>query len=135
MTTDKTSQNELYGYSLDGETFHGRYATRAEALAEGIKAAIEDERDTVTTGRHDAPPHTSEFMPDIDDILEHMAQKASDDYDGEDWPDVGKDDVMEARQQLEAALDAFANAVHAVSPPCFHYVVDEQTHDVPGASA
>lgn len=43
MTTDKTSQNELYGYSLDGETFHGRYTTRAEALAEGIKAAIEDD--------------------------------------------------------------------------------------------
>lgn len=75
-------------------------------------------------------------MPDIDDILEHMTQQADDNYgDCDMWPDIGKNDVLEARQQLEAALDAFANAVHAVSPPCFHYVVDERAHDVPGASA
>lgn len=128
---------EIFGYSLDGETYHGRFSTRLEAIAEGIIAAREDSErapgETFTTGRHDNPAQASEFVPDIDDILDHMAQKASDDYDAEDWPDIGKDDLLEEQAVLSAALQAFAEAVQRVSPPTFHYIVDEQTHVVPEA--
>lgn len=128
----------LYGYSLDGETFHGHYATRDEAIAAGIQDNAEERYlspgSEFTTGRHDAPAVASEFVPDVDDILEHMAQKADDEYGECDmWPDIGKDDIVEARQQLEAALQNFANAVQAVSPPSFHFVVDTEPHVIPEA--
>lgn len=127
--------NEIYGYSLDGETFHGRYATRAEALTAGLKDNEEQgylsPGSKLMTGRHDDPSHTSAYMPDVDDILEHMSQKADDEHgDCDMWPDIGKDDIVEARQQLEAALKNFAEAVHAVSPPTFHFVVDTEAHTV-----
>lgn len=128
---------EAYGYSLDGETFHGRFATRAIAIAAGGAAALET-RDLrpgakFQTGRHDNPAHAREFIPDIDDILEHMTQKASDDYDAEDWPDIGKEGAAEEQQALSIALQNFADAIQRVDPPTFHYIVDEQTHVVPEA--
>lgn len=130
--------SEIYGYSLDGETFHGRYATREEAVAAGVKANQEERYlspgSEFQTGRHDDPAHASAFIPDVDDILEHMAQKADDEYgDCDMWPDISKDDIVEARQQLEAALQNFADAVQGVSPPCFHFIVDTESHRVPEA--
>lgn len=129
--------NEIFGYSLDGETYHGRYATRDEAVEEAIRANSESlylpPSGEFTTGRHDDPAHASEFVPDIDDILDHMANKASDDYDAEDWPDLGPNDALEAQARLKASLDEFAEAIQLCSPPTFHYIVDEQTHTMPGA--
>lgn len=112
-----------YAYSFDDEFFQGNFHTREDAVAACIAHAREvgelSPGDSFTTGRADAAPHARSFAPDIDDILEHMANKAPDDYDADNWPEfVAALDADTSRTKLrnihESALWARSKITYAL---------------------
>lgn len=72
-----------YGFGTDPERYHGGYATRAEAVAEGFAASTgEGAVITVLEGRHGAID-AAIFDEDrlMDDLCDHNAEVADEDDD------------------------------------------------------
>lgn len=134
MTTDKTSQNELYGYSFDQEVFHGKYASREEAASAAISENDAEAGAKFWTGKNDDPPHASAFIQDADDLLDYMAQRAYDEYDeqADDWPG---DYTPEQRTEVDRLLGNLADYIQSIDPPKFYLIGEVQEHVVPGESA
>ena len=94
----------IWGYSVDGESYQCPYESREEAIAEAKECCEGDF--FVAQG---VQPLPSTFMPDADEILESMGERAADSESGEwaeDWPPVPS---KEAKQELETFLKTWAD--------------------------
>lgn len=100
-------------YSADGEYYH----------SDMCSAICDKEAGDVTYIGEAVKPCASEFVPDVDWILEDMSERA---YDcigeaAEDWPDVSQD----AKDELEAFLNDWAVRNCQVN---FYKVVNEREY-------
>lgn len=99
-----TSKNVWgYGPGPDEERWSGVCETREEAIKEA-RAEFATKEDPVpvvyvVTGRVPSP---LEFMPDVDDLLERMGERAGDEMGdvAEDFPDVSEDGKTELKHLL-----------------------------------
>ena len=95
---------EVWGHSDDRNTdlWRGACPSREEAILDGT-SEYGGEPFWVQRG---VPRDPADYVPDVADIIEQMAENAADDV-GEpaaDWPDVGK----EAKAALAALLQTWA---------------------------
>lgn len=95
---------ERWGYSRHQhpDTWTGMHPTREEAIAQG---RIDFQGGSFWIMRGEIP-HASRFVPDADDIANHMGEQADGEAgeSAEDFPDLTK----EAREELEALLAAWS---------------------------
>lgn len=106
ISDDLNEKDEVvWGYSESehAEVWSGACATREEAIQEGAKELGLTEF-WVRSGIRPSP---SEFLPDVDFLLEHMGEAAQDKVGeaAEEFPDVSD----EARDELEALLSEWAD--------------------------
>ena len=96
---------EVWGYTRDPDhDYQGRCPSRAAAIEEGTR---EFSGDPFWICRGEACA-SSEFVPDVDDILEGMGQRAADDV-GDVAEDFATEVSTEAREELESFLRGWAN--------------------------
>ena len=95
-----------WGYSQSGETYHCGFDSREDAIEEARECCDGDF--FVAEGMQ---PHPGDFVPDADDIIETMQERAADSEGGEwteDWLEGDGKPSKEARDELEAFLKTWA---------------------------
>lgn len=102
-TTKVSDAKREYAYSFDGETYHGKFATAEEAIAEGFASSS---RNTLWIGEAH-PPIQPEDLWDTDDWLEHVS--CQDEYLG-DWAEDWDESTDEQREELEREVRAVVAA-------------------------
>jgi hypothetical protein len=122
--------SDEYCYSTDEEHYHGKFATREEALAEAMEYASPGA--TVWTGVA-KPLRIGQLMPDANHLLEHCGEQA---YErageaAEGWPACSKAQEADLEDTLRRVLDDWANK-HGLQP-AFYEVEEIQQHVVPEA--
>jgi hypothetical protein len=75
-----TVTTETFSYSYDGESFHGEFASREEAIEETRAGRVEPET-RMYTRRNGPKPQAREFRPGLDSILDEMDSNAFQNYD------------------------------------------------------
>ena len=111
-----------YAYSWDGETYHGEFDSAEEAIEDSCCEV----GSTVWIGET-IPNTANHFVPRLSSFLESIEEAAQDECGecAEDWlcslP-------AEATQQLQSALDAFADTLQRVAPPTFYRVRNAVEH-------
>lgn len=93
-----------YCWTVDGENFSGRHATRVDAIQEAKDSTDEWRHDQIETGTV-VPRSAIEFFPSANDMVEHAAEHAYNECgdNAADWPEVSD----EAEADLDLVLSGF----------------------------
>ena len=91
-----------FGYSTNGELFHGQFEFRCGAVAEAVAVGREHGYQKVWVGRS-VPPTQPEDWWNAEDWLEHVS--CQDEYSG-DYADGWDESTREQREELEATVRA-----------------------------
>ena len=122
--TSRLEDLRVWGYAEheDAERWYGSCATKEAAIAEGRAEYGRHVHFVVRPGTRYA---ARRFMPDAEDLIEMMGDRASDEAGdaAEEFPDVGE----YARKDFEAVLDAWADKHLGV---CLFWVADGPVEDV-----
>ncbi len=113
--------------SQHGEDYYGEFATRDDAIAEGVGMGWE----TFYVGRSE-PVTAESTMPNGWDILEHMSNAACDqvgDHAG-DWPHANKESRDRLTQKIHAAIAEWVKETD--NEPGFFAVVGEEKIELQG---
>lgn len=107
-----------YGYSYDEEAYQGHFPTREAALAE---ARQDDANATVWTGRA-VPLNLSLFVPDGEEIIERVQERASDEFP---WDVLADIPSVAINALTEAARAAFARWLADYKIKSDYYTVED----------
>jgi hypothetical protein len=125
-----------YCYATDDEgPYVGEYATREEALADGVAEALDEEKATVYTARNGGVARASQYLSAhaVDNLLDALIDQAGD--DGAETADTGwlenvtRDQEAALHARLAELVDSWCDE-HGHTPKFWH-VEDVQEHVVP----
>lgn len=118
---------KTFSFSFDNERFQGEYATREEALAEGVASVPSGE--PIWTGANEEPVNAASLVPSVDRFLENLCETASDEFGevAEDWPHLSSSQ----KDELAVELARIAAFLQRVSPPTFYRITDIEEPAVP----
>jgi hypothetical protein len=111
-----------YGYSYDGEVYHGEYESRDDAVAEAVEGR-EKEVTMVYTGRCIVVDFTKGAF-DADDIFERVEDYNEVISDFEPFSHVTKEQRTDLETRLSAVFDTWIHEVNVR----YYSVADVQEH-------
>ncbi|UPG86811.1 hypothetical protein L2Y94_05505 [Luteibacter aegosomatis] len=121
-----------FSYSYDEETFHGKYASREEAINAAAKNSYDGclaEGTTIWIGRNEPPPHVRDLMIGADDFVEYIAERVGEEYGecSQDFLDVD----AEQKAEIQRRLDDIADYIQLIDAPTFYLIQDVEPFVVP----